>query len=265
MKPQINDLINEAVQHMILHSSDNSKIQQLTKRHENKIHFIPSKYRVFGGVLQSLNIQFGNFIEELMKVLIQNESQYEIVEELSGKKNTTFLLSKENDNLIDQYITDCQTSRIGDIREEFPKLLTEIINNNDTEQNSFKHDIDLLFRDKRINTYFYLEIKYNDDHDTGKFVDINRKFIKTYAYLVRYLNITDKDNLIPILFFFNNRKMKGNIYIPEETNIFRGKRFFDEFLSIPYDTIDNYMSNLSESSDVYKMFDDLYNKIRYGR
>nr|WP_286033434.1 hypothetical protein [Brachyspira pilosicoli] len=55
--------------------------------------------------------------------------------------------------------------------------------------------------------------------------------------------------------------MKGNIYVPESSNIRRGKRFFDEFLSIKYDDVDNYLQNLSESTDVIKMFDDLYKKV----
>ncbi len=55
--------------------------------------------------------------------------------------------------------------------------------------------------------------------------------------------------------------MKGNIYIPETSNIKRGKKFFDEFLSIKYDDVDNYLQNLSESTDVIKMFDKLYKKV----
>ena len=55
--------------------------------------------------------------------------------------------------------------------------------------------------------------------------------------------------------------MKGNIYIPEETNIYRGKRFFDEFLTIPYDSVESYMSNLSESDETIQAFNDLYNKV----
>ena len=55
--------------------------------------------------------------------------------------------------------------------------------------------------------------------------------------------------------------MKGNIYIPENTNIRRGKQFFDEFLSIKYDDVDNYLQNLSESDEVIEMFDNLYKKV----
>jgi hypothetical protein len=145
---------------------------------------------------------------------------------------------------------------------EFPKLQQSILVDNNNNQNTFKHDIDLLFRNRTTNKYYYLEIKYNDDHDTGKFVDINRKFVKTYAYLTKELNITNTADLTPILFFFNNKKMKGNPYIPEKTNIRRGEKFFDEFLSnISYKDLNDYMTNLSESNDVKKMFDDLYDKV----
>ncbi|HHF6790428.1 TPA: restriction endonuclease, partial [Haemophilus influenzae] len=48
---------------------------------------------------------------------------------------------------------------------------------------------------------------------------------------------------------------------PENTNIRRGKSFFDEFLKIKYEDVDSYMRNLSESPDNIKAFDDLYRKI----
>jgi hypothetical protein len=139
--------------------------------------------------------------------------------------------------------------------------MDKIINDKDTEFRTFKHDIDLLFKDKETNIYYYLEIKYNDDHDTGKFVDINRKFIKTSAYLINELNITSSEQFKPILFFFNNKKMKGNIYIPEESNIYRGKRFFDEFLDIAYEDVEKYMANLSESDATIDAFNKLYEKV----
>lgn len=109
---------------------------------------------------------------------------------------------------------------------------------------------------------YYLEVKYNDDHDTGKFEDINRKFIRTYAAIATELkNKNYKENVIPILFYFTNKKMKGNNYIPEETNIRRGRRFFDEFLTIKYDDLEKCLSNISENKKNIKIFDELYQKI----
>lgn len=257
---EVKELINSAVLKMINYTGSPDKLETLKAKHDKKMHFIPQRYRVFGGLLQSMNIQFGNFIEELMTALISNEERYEILAEYSGKMSNSFQLSKANDARIDVYISSCQYSNI-DVDKEFPKLLQEIVDDSDKNTKTFKHDIDLLFKDTESGKIYYLEIKYNDDHDTGKFVDINRKFIKTYAYLVRELNIDNTDDLVPILFFFTNKKMKGNIYVPEKTNIRRGKGFFNEFLHIDYEDIDEYLSSLSESDDVVKMFDDLYHRV----
>jgi len=163
--------------------------------------------------------------------------------------------------LIDKYISECQLKPDGYCNSEFLKLQKKILNDKDDNKNTFKHDIDLLFKNKRTGKIYYLEIKYNDDHDTGKFVDINRKFIKTYAYLTDELKIKNIEDLIPILFFFNNKKMKGNLYLPEKTNIRRGESFFDEFLSIKYKELNSFMEKLSESPQTIKMFEELHKKI----
>jgi hypothetical protein len=261
MNEKIEELIFKAVENIISKSSSKQKISHLEKKHAVKIHFIPKRYRIFGGLLQSMNIQFGNFIEELMALLIENEKDYEIIKEYSGKKSNSFFLSRTSENLIDEYVSDCQLSKEGYCNLEFHKLQKRILEDNDTKKNSFKHDIDLIFKDKKTGKFYYIEIKYNDDHDTGKFVDINRKFIKTYAYLLNELKIKKLDALVPILFFFNNKKMKGNPYIPEGEHIFRGERFFNDFLSIKYKELNDFMENLSESSKTLEMFEGLYDNI----
>ncbi|MCA6085094.1 MAG: hypothetical protein LE179_02510 [Endomicrobium sp.] len=207
-----------------------------------------------------MNIQFGNFIEVLMTLLIEDDGRYEIVYNYNGKKSNSFELSSKNEALIDNYITRCQTEENINIDIEFPKLLSCIVSNKDDRTNKFKHDIDLLFKNTETGKSYYLECKYNDDHDTGKFVDINRKFIKTYAYLVKELNITDRSNLIPILFFFINNKMKDNIYIPENSNIYRGKNFFEKFLKVKYEDVDRHLLGLSESPETMRTFKNLYEK-----
>lgn len=265
MNNKVETLINETVDNILKKMSSKATIKKLGDTHAKKIHFIPKSYRIFGGMLQSMNIQFGNFIEELMSLLIANERDYEIVTKYSGKKSNAFTLSNNNEREIDKYISDCQLKPDGYCVSKFPKLQQSILSDTDTQQNTFKHDIDLLFEKKTTNKYYYLEIKYNDDHDTGKFVDINRKFIKTYAYLTKELGIKNIADLTPILFFFNNKKMKGNPYIPEVTNIQRGEKFFDKFLShISYKDLNGYMTSLSENVEVKKMFDNLYDKVIKG-
>ncbi len=261
---KIETILTQSISDLIKHSTTAGKINSLEKKHNVKLHFIPLQYRVFGGLLQSMNIQFGNFIEKVIDEIIKDNENNEIFEKYSGKKSNSFLLSKKSDALIDAYITDCQVKNYNEteLNDKYAQLIKQIkINesnlNNETE--SFKHDVDVLFKDKRSNIYYYVEIKYNDDHDTGKFVDINRKLLKTYAYLQREFGM--ENTIKPILFYFNNKKMKGNIYLPEQEVIFRGKRFFDSFTKIKYEDIDGYMKNISENPETIKIFDNLYNKI----
>ncbi|HPK87298.1 MAG TPA: restriction endonuclease, partial [Atribacterota bacterium] len=145
-----------------------------------------------------------------------------------------------------------------------PELLKSIISfqQSDKDLITIKHDVDVLFKD-RLGTYYYVELKYNDDHDTGKFVDINRKFLKTYAGLIKKLEIKTTEQLKPILYYLNRKIMKGNIYIPEESHIYRGEKLFNEFLTIKYEDVDNYLKNVSEAEDIVEIFDKLYKKIRY--
>lgn len=126
-------LIEQTVK-QIIEKSEN-KINVFFNNHNKKIHFIPTRYRVFGGLLQSMNIKFGNFIELLIQNLINNDNRYEILNKYSGKKYNKFYISKENDNLIDNYITKCQTGDIKNLDDEFIKLRQDILynskNNND--------------------------------------------------------------------------------------------------------------------------------------
>ena len=262
MNNNIENIIFTSVKKILKNLSSQEKIEKFKNIHSKKIHFIPEKYRIFNGLLQSLNIQFGNFIEELMFTLISKNSKYKIVDSISQNKNNKFQISKYNNNLIDQDIIKCQENEIENLDIDFDSLLKEIFKHKDEEPiYEIKHDVDLLFKDEENNKFYYLEIKYNDDHDSGKYVDINRKFIKTYAYLLNKLKIDKYDSLIPIIFYFTNKKLKGNIYVPEKTNIKRGKHFFNEFLNIEYKDIETYMTTLSENENIIKLFDNLYNHI----
>lgn len=263
----IKKLIKELVIELLNHTINKKKIDFITKKHEVKLHFVPVRYRVFGGLLQSLNIQFGNFIEVLMHKIVESEKNLEIVSHLSGKKNVKLSLTENSDSLIDKFISDRQNNNDDKLKEKFEKLLKDIIKEQKIQAPLIeaKHDIDCLFKDKRDGKFYYLEIKYNDDHDTGKFVDINRKFIKTYAGLVKELNIKNIDDLKPILYYFNHKVMKGNIYVPENDYISRGGNLFKKFFSIKYEDLDSYLKEVSEDKEIVEIFDNLYKKIRFGK
>ena len=82
---------------------------------------------------------------------------------------------------------------------------------------------------------------------------------------MKKLGINEASKIKPILYYFNKKIMKGNIYLPEGTYIYRGDKLFDEFFGLRYKELDEYLKNVSESKEVVKIFDDLYKKIRYSK
>lgn len=264
---RIKKLIKESILDLINHTFNDEKIKKIIKKHEVKTHFVPIRYRIFGGLLQSLNIQFGNFIEVLMHKIIEEEKNLEILRGISGEKNVSMPLSVETDSLIDRFISDRQNNNDNKLSDKFEKLLENIVvaQQSDKNLNTTKHDVDVIFKDKKSEICYYVEIKYNDDHDTGKFVDINRKFLKTYAGLVKQLGVKNTKQLKPIIYYLNRKVMKGNIYVPEEKHIYRGEKLFDEFLSVKYDDLDQYLKNVSEDKETVAIFDNIYKRIRFTK
>lgn len=265
MDDKITLSISDAVDRLIKNSTNEKKLKEICSKHINKVHFVPVKYRILGGILQSMNIQFGNFLENTIRNIIELHPNNTISEKYSGKKSNKFRLSKKTSFLIDKYITSCQINNYTEeqLTEKYIDLLRTIIcyENSEEETVIFHQDIDLLFKQNAEGRYIYVEIKYNDDHDSDKFIGINRKFLKTFALLVRELQIKDLSEIKPVLMYFNNKKMKGNIYLPEGLAIYRGKHFFDVFTNVNYEDIDNCFTNISESKILNDKFDELYKKI----
>ena len=127
----LDKIMKKSIEIMISKSESEEKLKKLKIKHEKKIHFIPIKYRVFGGIIQSMNIQFGNFIEEAIHQILLANSQNEIIEEYSGKRSNSFLITKETEALIDNYISDCETLGYTDeeLKQNYEKLLKQIIKN----------------------------------------------------------------------------------------------------------------------------------------
>jgi hypothetical protein len=267
MQNNIKKFIKEAILELIDKAKDITTINRLVKKHLVKIHFIPIKYRVFTGLLQSMNIKFGNFIEKLLHIIVENENKLTVYPEISGKRNIKLPITHKSDSLIDAYITNCQNNNCndGEILVNFNKLIHNCMNiekNNEKKEINIKHDIDILFSINDDN-FYYLEVKYNDDHDSGKYVDINRKFIKSYIGICNVINIYDSSKFKPILFYMTKKRMIGNIFVPEKENIYRGGRLFEEFFTIKYDDLDNLMQNIADDQSIVSLFDDLYNSIRF--
>jgi hypothetical protein len=264
MDTKVKELVRSAILEIIEDTTSEKNISKSFEKHQAKIHFVPIKYRVLGGLLQSLNIKFGNFIERLLALVVDQDSNVDALP-ASGRK-IGLSMTARTDALIDQYITSRQLpSSPDECNEDFQQLLDQIIDiehSSDERKQTIRKDVDALFQTS-YGEIVYLEIKYNDDHDTGKFVDINRKFIKTYAGLVNYLDVSDSSNIKPILYYFNPVKRWGPIYTPS-SNIYRGAQLFDEYFEIKFTDIDQYLQNLGDDEEIVSIFDNLYEKIRYG-
>lgn len=263
MSDQVKQVIHRTVSDMLANSMSEKNIRKITEKHIEKVHFVPIRYRVIGGILQGLNIKFGNFIEQLLRNIVEMDAKVKVMPD-SGKKIRLFFTPK-TDALIDSYITERQLPNSpDDCSQAFSILLDKILEiehcaANEQRQGIVK-DVDGLFQiDDGL--MVYTELKYNDDHDTGKFADINRKFIKTWAGLAVRYRIQSKDELLPILYYFNPTKRYGPIYIPSH-HIMRGPQLFERFLHISYTEVDRYLAEIGDDPDILAIFDKMYEMIR---
>lgn len=265
MDPELADTINDQIIKLLKNNATSKNIKKKLTLHESKVHFIPIRYRVFHGLLQSLNIKFGNFIEVLLRLVVEHDACVELLPE-SGAK-LPLQVTAETNELIDRYMTE---RRLPDSPVEcdaqFQHLLEAIValesaQPTDSKQ-MIRRDVDLLFRVQSSGAMVYAEVKYNDDHDTGKFVDINRKFLKTYAGLVDYLGVSDVASFTPVLYYFNPTVRYGPIFTPS-SHIYRGAELFDEFFETKYVDVDEYLRSIGNDEEILAAFDELYKQVRY--
>lgn len=265
MFENIGEIIREAAEQVIRETITEESVMKRLQRHKAKIHFIPIQYRVLSGLIQALNIKFGNFIERMIRLIIQRDAKVKPLL-LSGKR-VEFLMRNETDNLVDQYITSRQLLDCPDnCDKQFQNLLTNIIeleSRVDGMKQMIVKDVDVLFQ-LLTGQIVYLEIKYADNHDTGKFVDINRKFIKTFAGLVNQLGIKQLGQLKPIIYYFDSTKRWPSIYTPD-SNVRRGAELFDEYFETKFSDIDFHLRKFSDDENIVAIFDQVYKKVRYDQ
>lgn len=280
----------ETFQRIINKSLADAELSRIREVHEHKTHFVPTKYRLVNGILQSLNIKFGNVLQEILNDLVKEHDTLQVEHELSGKK-TTLMISSEVNKLIAEYIAKRQqeAKRINKLVDtkrgykqtllfgesyaegnvlqydrkldiEFSNLLEEIFkiqkNANNKELSAIQKDVDLLFW--KDDTAIYVEIKYNDDHDTGKFENINTKLITTWAGLAYFYRekIESKEQLLPILYYFNSAERYPPTYIPKNY-ILRGPELFERFIGIDYNILRDILQEIKQDPTYWTRLNDL--------
>lgn len=126
MSDQIRSIIRETVMLMIEDSSSQDNIDRLAQKHREKVHFVPAQYRILGGILQGLNIKFGNFIETLMTKVIEFDANVQIMPQ-SGQK-ILLKMTPKTETLIDHYISDReQPDSPNDCTPMFDRLLQQVV------------------------------------------------------------------------------------------------------------------------------------------
>jgi hypothetical protein len=106
MDDKVKQLVRSAIIEIIQNTVSEKNIQKSVQKHQAKIHFVPIQYRVLGGLLHSFNIKFGNFIEKLLALVVEQDNNVEVLPG-SGRK-VKLSMTARTDALIDRYITGRQ-------------------------------------------------------------------------------------------------------------------------------------------------------------
>ncbi|CRX37041.1 / / Type II restriction enzyme HinfI-like protein / 524633:525424 Reverse [Candidatus Hepatoplasma crinochetorum] len=222
---------------------------------KNKIHFLPIEFRNLISFMQSINISFGNFIEKLIRDIIKEDKKYNL-SDLSGKK-IPGIISNEENNAIENYMREKKLNLDFLINVEYKDFLLNT--------KFRKKDIDLLLYDND-NNYYLFEIKYLDNHDTGKHENIYKKLFETTFALRRYFeqNKINYKKIEPILYFFNEEKRWKVDYLEENKNLLRGKEFWTKFSNISFEDLKKVFSNISNNEIIKNNLKSKVNNILFN-
>lgn len=99
MNDKIKEIISTSVIDMINVSASDRNISKFQQIHEQKTHFVPIQYQVLGGMLQSLNIRIGNFLEKLFRNIVEHDPRVTSMPD-SGKR-IPLRIARETDTIID--------------------------------------------------------------------------------------------------------------------------------------------------------------------
>ena len=257
-KYKLTDLIWESINLLLKDVDTQKNIVEKSEKQFQKVHFIPVQHRVFGSVLQSLNIKFGNFLEMFIKKLIDKRTCYQIENFKGNAINKA--VSRDEEGAINEYLNKRESSSQPPSVKELNGLLQtpfSEIEAIDSLAKKKKIDVDLVFR--KNNDIYFVEIKYEDNHDTGKLPDIYRKIFRTYFSLRRHYK--NQFRIRPFLFYFLEQKRWDSKYMVEKENVLRGQDFWTTFSDIDAQEINECFEFIANNEVIVNKFDQLKNKI----
>lgn len=246
----LGQLISESLDKAVWGAFEAPNVERVRRKNASKTHFIPLGVRVFSGVVQAMNIRYGNFIQAFMNALVARESNLEL--HPSSGRRVDFEIPGLLDTVVDSYIMQRKRSDSDDPSEEYLSMRKSWL---DAERDSLitsPNDIDLLFRDAS-GQMTYVELKFNDDHDTGKHPDIFRKILKTGLAI----EVQVQEPVLPCVYFFNSGERNLVRFLPDEQRLF-GADFFKRYLTVEYEDVADALSKVSSDTAVQKRFVDFF-------
>lgn len=264
-KEKIKKIANSEIKKIIEDDDFDKIIKSLIYRNKNKISFVPLRFQVVSGFLQSLNIKFIKFIESFIAEIIRLEQKF-LVSELTQKEIFVFTSVRE-DKKITEYMSKIKAKSKNNSGEfsqkDFKSLIKLPYLDHEKLKEKEKIQIDLLISDLKKEHYFYFEIKGNDDHDSGKFENINRKLFHNYFGLRRYFikNDIHFKSITPKIIYFNSVKKKDNNFLGEKINIYRGEEFWNKYTNTDFNELYDVIRDVQTNLETVKYFENIVNKV----
>lgn len=254
-KFNLKGLIKESIDVLLKDIDSTKNILKIREKQINKIHFIPLQYRIFNGVLQSFNIKFGDFLQKCIGNIIAKSTDYEVLPFINDK--IAKKVTNEQRKAIDQYLDDCENIQSFDRLKRLNRLLATGYPMGKIVLLKRRIDVDLAFR--KGQDIFLLEMKYEDNHDTGKLPSIYRKLFTTYFALRTHFQ--DKYRIRPFLFYFSESKRWDSKYLIEGRHVLRGKQFWKKFTNIDFENVKKAFAEVANDREVLERFKHLKEKI----
>lgn len=214
-----------------------TELGKFKKRNNSKIHPLSVDARALGGAIQSANIKYGNQLQVLITAVMR-QSRKVTVHHMSGRK-VQLPVSNAASAAIERYISG-RDGGPRDLSKEYRKLMKGLkIAKSGAKKKT--RDVDLLL-EPRKGPLILVELKFNDDHDTGKRPDIFRKVLLTADGLRREL----QRPITPVVCYFNSDASSGIRYLPDN-QVISGSKLFARFADVRFSQIAGAINSL----DVY--------------
>ena len=243
----VSKIVREELENLLSVFSQEFISEQIEK-HAGKVHAVSIESRVRGAIHQSLNIKFGSSIQSMLSRII-NDSRHLKLHEFSGKR-IDLPVSAKKEKMIDDYVNSRPSSN-KTVNADFGNLRKSLKSKAQVSRTK-RMDVDLLFQ-TRGGKMFYFEVKYNDDHDTGKYPDIYRKALKTGISL----ELQTKKPVETFIYYFNSGERNLIKYFPASNQLY-GKVFFTKF------RLGSYRLVCSEITKFQKVIDMKFKKLFIG-